>query len=688
MGKRHYDVQLIGGMVLHEGNIAEMRTGEGKTMVGTLPVYLNALAGRGVHVVTVNDYLALRDATWMGQIYSFLGLSIGVINDEFKSFVYDPTHEELDEERDEEGSFKVVKQFLRPVSRKEAYLADITYGTNSQYGFDYLRDNLVNTKEEIVQRDHYFAVVDEVDSILIDESRTPLIISSAISDSEALYKTVRDVAGKLIAEEDYLVDEKLKAITLTDSGITKAEKLLGIGDMYTEKGIKYAHYLETAVRARALFTKDKDYVVKDGEVIIVDTFTGRMQPGRRWSEGLHQAIEAKEGVKVEQETRSVASITYQNYFKLYEKLSGMTGTAKTSEEEFMKVYNLGVISVPTHRPIQRIDHNDLIFQTETGKFQAIANKVKELNAKGQPVLIGTVSIEKNELLGAYLKKAGIPHQVLNAKNHENEGSVIAQAGKKGSVVVATNLAGRGVDIILGGTSSTPEQQQEVKDLGGLFVIGTERHEARRIDNQLRGRSGRQGDPGETQFYVSLEDELMRVFGSDRLKTMMTRFGMAEDQPIENGFVTRALESAQKKIEGFHFDARKSTLEYDTVLSYQRSIIYGRRRAMVEGDKGHIMSNFYALDALETLEPIVKEKIKIIGEDSFWENVRRIVLYTTDTLWVEHIDTMEHTRQSVGLRSYGQREPLVEYKKEATKLFKEMEQRLKDQVITMVSAISK
>jgi preprotein translocase subunit SecA len=688
MNKRHYDVQLVGGAVLHEGNIAEMRTGEGKTMVATLPVYLNALAGRGVHVVTVNDYLARRDATWMGQIYNFLGLSVGVINDQNQSFVYDPTHQELDEERDEEGSFKVIKQFLRPTTRKESYLADITYGTNSQYGFDYLRDNLVNTKEEIVQREHYFAVVDEVDSILIDESRTPLIISSAIADSESLYKTVRDVANKMEPEKDYMVDEKLKAITLTDDGITKAEKLLGITDMYTEKGIKYAHYLETAVRARALFTKDKDYVVKDGEVIIVDTFTGRMQPGRRWSEGLHQAIEAKENVKVEQETRSVASITYQNYFKLYEKLSGMTGTAKTSEEEFMKVYNLGVVSVPTHRPIKRMDHNDLIFQTENGKFEAIAQKVKALNAKGQPVLIGTVSIEKNELLAAYLKRAGIPHQVLNAKNHENEGSVIAQAGRKGNVVIATNLAGRGVDIILGGTPSTEQEQQEVKDLGGLFVIGTERHEARRIDNQLRGRSGRQGDPGETQFYVSLEDELMRVFGSERLKTMMTRFGMPEDQPIENGFVSRALESAQKKIEGFHFDARKHTLEYDTVLSFQRTIIYGRRRAMVEGDRGHVMSSFYALDSLEALEPIVKEKTKLVGEDTFWEQVRRVVLYTTDTLWVEHIDTMEHMRQSVGLRAYGQREPLVEYKKEATKLFREMEQRLKDQVITMVTAISK
>jgi preprotein translocase subunit SecA len=688
MNKRHYDVQLIGGMVLHDGHIAEMRTGEGKTLVATLPVYLNALAGKGVHVVTVNDYLARRDATWMGEIYNFLGLSIGVINDQNLSFIYDPTHEEYDEERDEKGAFKVVKQFLRPVSRKDAYAADITYGTNSQYGFDYLRDNLVTQKEDIVQREPFFAVVDEVDSILIDESRTPLIISSPIADSESLYKTVMGVARALETGVDYTVDEKLKAIQLTDDGITKAEKLLGIGDLYTEKGIKYVHYLETAVRAQALFQKDKDYVVKEGEVIIVDPFTGRMQPGRRWSEGLHQAIEAKEGVKVEQETRAVASITYQNYFKFYQKLSGMTGTAKTSEEEFMKVYALPVVSIPTHRATKRIDHGDLIFLSEQGKFEAIARKVKELNDKGQPVLIGTVSIEKNELLSAYLKRSGIPHQMLNAKNHESEGSVIAQAGRKGSVVIATNMAGRGVDIILGGNPSTPEEQEEVKALGGLFVVGTERHEARRIDNQLRGRSGRQGDPGETQFYVSLEDDLMRVFGSERIKGMMARFGMPEDQPIAHGFVSRALESAQKKIEGFHFDARKHTLEYDTVLSHQRGVVYGRRRAMVERDRGHVMSTFYAIGEQQMLENLAKEKIEIAGEEQFWEMVRRIVLYTTDTLWVEHIDTMEHMRQSVGLRAYGQREPLVEYKKEATRLFREMEARLKEQVIAMVSNISR
>ncbi len=687
LGKRHYDVQLIGGIVLHEGKIAEMRTGEGKTLVATLPVYLNALAGNGVHVVTVNDYLARRDATWMGEIYAFLGLSVGIINDQNTSFIYDPTHEELDQERDEKGAFKVVQQFLRPVTRKDAYAADITYGTNSQFGFDYLRDNLVAEKEQIVQRAHAFAVVDEVDSILIDESRTPLIISSPVADSENLYKTVTKVASQLERDTDYTVDEKQRAIQLTDEGITKAEKLLGITDLYTEKSIKYVHYLETAVRARALFQKDKDYVIKDGEVIIVDPFTGRMQPGRRWSEGLHQAVEAKEGVKIEQETRSVASITYQNYFKFYTKLAGMTGTAKTSEEEFMKVYNLAVVSIPPNRPSQRIDHNDLIFLTEEGKFQAIARKVKELHGKGQPVLIGTVSVEKNELLSAYLKREGIPHQVLNAKNHEQEGSVTAQAGQKGSVVIATNMAGRGVDIILGGNPSTLEEQEEVRAMGGLYVIGTERHEARRIDNQLRGRSGRQGDPGETQFYVSLDDDLMRVFGSDKIKGMMNRLGMPEDQPIGAGLVSRALESAQKKIEGFNFDARKYTLEYDTVLSHQRSVVYGRRRAMVEGDRGHIVSTFYSLGD-STLEEVAKEKIAIAGEDAFWETVRRIILHTTDTLWVEHIDTMEHMRQSVGLRSYGQREPLVEYKKEATRLFREMEARFKEQVVGMVSSISK
>jgi len=692
LGKRHYDVQLMGAMVLHEGKIAEMRTGEGKTLVATLPTYLNALTGKGVHVVTVNDYLARRDATWMGEVYHFLGLSIGVINDQGISFLYDPTHvpaqsgQELDQERDDKGAFKVVQQFLRPISRTDAYAADITYGTNSQFGFDYLRDNLVQSKDQIVQRGHAFAVVDEVDSILIDESRTPLIISSPIAESEGLYKTVTKIAGSLEVGVHYTLDEKQKAIQLTDEGITKAEQLLGIKDLYTEQSIKYVHYLETAIRARALFHKDKDYVINDGEVIIVDSFTGRMQPGRRWSEGLHQAIEAKEGVKIEQETRSIASITYQNYFKLYGKLAGMTGTAKTSEEEFMKVYNLTVISIPPHKISLRIDHADLIFMTEEGKFQAIARRVKELNEKGQPVLIGTVSVEKNELLSAYLKREGISHKVLNAKNHESEGSVTAQAGEHGSVVIATNMAGRGVDILLGGNPSTLEEQDAVRANGGLFVIGTERHEARRIDNQLRGRAGRQGDPGATQFYVSLDDDLMRVFGSEKIKGMMGRLGMAEDTPITNSFVSRALESAQKKIEGFNFDARKYTLEYDTVLAYQRSIIYDRRRAMVLGDRGHIMTTLASLSDA-SFESTIAKKVGELGEDVFWEHARRVILYITDLLWVEHIDTMEHMRQSVGLRSYGQREPLVEYKKEATRLFREMESRLKEQVVAMVSAAS-
>jgi len=509
LGERHYDVQLIGGLALNSGKIVEMKTGEGKTLVATLPAYLNALSGAGVHIVTVNDYLARRDAVLMGQVYNFLGLSVGVINSNNVSYLYDATHlsaqagKEEDKKRDQTGEFKIVYDFLKPSTRKEAYAADITYGTNHEYGFDYLRDNLATSVNDLVQRGHNFAIVDEVDSILIDEARTPLIISSASSDSEDFYIKFYQIARQLKRDTDYTVDEKLKAISLTDEGITKAEGLLGVENIYTEKGIKYVHHLETAVKAQAIFEKDKDYVVKDGEVIIVDPFTGRLQPGRRWSEGIHQAIEAKEGVKIEKETRSSGSITFQNYFRFYKKLSGMTGTALTSAEEFLKVYGLDVIVIPTNRPVVRVDHPDLIFQTETGKFQAIARKVKELNAKGQPVLIGTISIEKNELLSVYLRQEGVPHTILNAKNHEKEGEIIAQAGKRGAVTIATNMAGRGIDIKLGGNPIVPEEYEAVKNAGGLFVLGTERHEARRIDNQLRGRSGRQGDPGETQFYVSL-----------------------------------------------------------------------------------------------------------------------------------------------------------------------------------------
>lgn len=687
--ERHYDVQLIGGIALHFGNIAEMRTGEGKTLVATSPAYLNALTGRGVHIVTVNDYLSRRDAVWMGPVFAMLGITVGVVNSQNTSYIYDPSHKNKETEgNDDLSSFKVQYEFLRPCSRKEAYACDITYGTNNEFGFDYLRDNLANNIGDIVQRDHYYSIVDEVDSILIDESRTPLIISSQAEDSEDLYYTFADISKQLNKEEDYAVDEKLRAISLTDQGITKAEKLLGISDIYTEKGIKYVHHLETAVRARALYENNKDYVVKDGEVIIVDSFTGRLQPGRRWSEGLHQAIEAKEGVKIEKETRAVASITFQNYFRFYEKLAGMTGTAETSKEEFFKVYGLDVVIVPTHRPINRKDLNDLIYQTEKAKLLAVADKVKTLHTKGQPVLIGTVSIEKNELLSAYLTQAGVPHTVLNAKNHEREGEIIANAGRKSAVTVATNMAGRGVDIKLGGVPYDENHYEEVKGLGGLFVLGTERHEARRIDNQLRGRSGRQGDPGETQFFVSLEDDLMRIFGSDRIKSMMTKLGVPEDQPIENRFITNTLEGAQAKIEGFHFDARKHTLEYDNVLNHQRKIIYQRRRLMLAGDYDALIKflDDLALD-YPSLSEVVKEKRSASGDSAFFETVRRIALYTTDNLWVEHLETMEYTRSSVNLRAYGQREPLIEYKKEGLRLFREMEAMFKEQVVSLIGTMN-
>lgn len=688
LGQRHYDVQLIGGITLHQGRIAEMRTGEGKTLVATLPVYLNALTGKGVHVVTVNDYLARRDAVWMGQIYSFLGLSVGVINSQQTSYLYDPSHTEEDAERDQVASFKVLYDFLRPSTRREAYATDITYGTNNEFGFDYLRDNLVVSIEQLSQRGHAYAVVDEIDSILIDEARTPLIISSESGESENLYARFAEIARQLSKDEDYSVDEKLKAITLSDMGITKAESLLGISNIYTEKGIKYVHHLETAVRAQALFERDKDYVVQKDEVIIVDSFTGRLQPGRRWSEGLHQAIEAKEGVKIQKETRAVASITFQNYFRFYQKLSGMTGTAQTSKEEFYKVYGLDVIAIPTHRDIKRADHTDLIFQTERGKWRAIAKKVKELQQKGQPVLIGTVSIEKNELLSAYLSSEGVQHTILNAKNHEKEGQIIADAGRKGSVVLATNMAGRGVDIKLGGAQASTEEADVVRGIGGLFVLGTERHEARRIDNQLRGRAGRQGDPGETQFFVSLEDDLMRVFGSDSVKKMMGRFGIPEDMPIENKIISHALESAQAKIEGFNFDARKHTLEYDDVMNHQRQVIYERRLAMLTSNKDKIDEYLQTFIVLKPeLEATIAERKTLVGELAFYEAVRRIMLYVTDILWVEHLETMEYTRSSVNLRAYGQREPLVEYKKEGLRLFREMEAAFAEQVVGLITTIN-
>ena len=704
-GKRLFDVQLIGGLALHNGKIAEMKTGEGKTFVTVLPAYLNALTGAGVHVITVNDYLSRLGAVLMGQVYNLLGLSVGVINSQNVSYIYDDKHfKEVptesrgsatpteswvgkDKERDTVGEFKIVYDFLKPSSRKESYAADVTYGTNHEYGFDYLRDNLAVSVDGLVQRGHNYAIVDEVDSILIDEARTPLIISSQAGDSEDFYIKFFQIAKQLKDSADYTVDEKLRAIALTDEGITKAEQLLGIENIYTEKGIKYVHHLETAVRAQALFERDKDYVVREGEVVIVDPFTGRLQPGRRWSEGIHQAIEAKEGVKIEKETRSSGSITFQNYFRFYKKLSGMTGTAATSAEEFLKVYGLDVIVIPTNRPVVRDDHNDLIFQTEKGKFGAIAKKVKELNSKGQPVLIGTISIEKNELLSVYLKQEGVQHTILNAKNHEKEGEIIAQAGRRGAVTIATNMAGRGIDIKLGGNPIIPEEYEFVKSVGGLFVLGTERHEARRIDNQLRGRSGRQGDPGDTQFYVSLEDDLMRVFGSEKIKNMMGRFGIPEDQPIENRFIGRTLEGAQSKIEGFHFDARKHTLEYDDVMNHQRRIIYERRQKMLQADKDGIEKILEDISlGRQEAEKIIQEKREKLGEEGFLETIRRIALYTTDTLWMEHLEAMDYLRSSVNLRAYGQREPLVEYKKDGLSMFKEMEEAFREQVFSLIGTI--
>jgi preprotein translocase subunit SecA len=675
LGQRHYDVQLIGGAILHRGKIAEMRTGEGKTLVGTLPTYLNALSGKGVHVVTVNDYLARRDGVWMGQVYAALGMTVGVIN-QSGSYRYDASHDakvDEDAERDADGSFKVVYEFLRPCTRKEAYEADITYGTNSEFGFDYLRDNLEFEAKNLRQRSHAFAIIDEVDSILIDEARTPLIISGPMQDSENLYTIFADIARGLRADEHYTVDEKHKTIALTDLGIEATEKKLGIENIYTDKGIKYVHHLETAVRAQALYTRDKEYVVRNGEVVIVDEFTGRLQNGRRWSDGLHQAIEAKEGVAIQKETRTYASITYQNYFRMYEKLAGMTGTALTSQEEFFTVYGLDVIPVPTHRPIARKDNNDFIFQTERGKFTAIIERVKAVNATGQPILIGTASIEKNELLSSELTKAGVAHEMLNAKNHEREGEIIAEAGKKGKVTLATNMAGRGVDIKLGGPNATDDERDEIRTLGGLFVLGTERHEARRIDDQLRGRSGRQGDPGLTQFYVSMEDSLMRVFASDVVKSMMGRLGIPESEPIENTLITRSLESAQKKIEGFHFDSRKHVLSYDNVLNQQRVIMYDRRRKLLLGTHADVKE---LQDELVThspnLQSVIDTRVGELGESTWFELLRRLMLQVYDSLWVEHLEVMQYARGNVGLRAYAQQDPLIEYRREAVRLFKELE----------------
>ncbi|PIQ92863.1 MAG: preprotein translocase subunit SecA [Parcubacteria group bacterium CG11_big_fil_rev_8_21_14_0_20_39_14] len=795
LGQRHFDVQLIGGIVLHQGKITEMKTGEGKTLASTLALYLNALERKGAHLVTVNDYLARRDTVWMGQIYHALGLSVGCIAHD-AAYLYDPTYQEKnskseilnpkqipnsksqipngkrDTERDLVGGFKVIESYLRPVSRKEVYEADITYGTNNEFGFDYLRDNMAYSLDDKVQGEFTllevnelkekaknnkpptgfnYAIVDEVDSILIDEARTPLIISAPDVDSTKLYEEFARIVPRLKENIDYNIDEKMKAVTLTEEGIEKVENILGLGNIYVEGGIRYVHHLEQALRAEVLFKKDRDYVVKDGQIIIVDEFTGRLLPGRRYSEGLHQAIEAKEGVRVQRESRTLATITFQNYFRLYKKLAGMTGTAATNAEEFHKVYGLEVVIIPTNRPMIRQDGADAIYKTERGKFQAIVREIKERNKKGQPVLVGTISIEKNEYLSRLLEREGVPHKVLNAKHHEQEGAIIAQAGKLGAVTIATNMAGRGVDIILGGNPPDAKEALKVKEQGGLLVIGTERHEARRIDNQLRGRAGRQGDQGSSQFFISLEDELMRIFGGDRVKFLMEKLGLPEDQPIAHNLISGAIEQAQAKIEGFNFDTRKHLLEYDDVLNKHREIIYKKRGEllkiedcrtqiieMLENElkkivefhtaseyaddwsceeicenfktifpmpqdahskiseimdgvkrkkEGHSMVrleilNYFLNLAKENLE----KKEREFGAEVMRKVEKMAMLRTLDMLWMDHLENLDYLKDSVRLQAYGHKDPLVEYKNEAHKMFKDLLRAFQSEVVGVIYKI--
>ncbi|MDI6717559.1 MAG: preprotein translocase subunit SecA [Patescibacteria group bacterium] len=723
LNQRHFDVQLIGGIALHQGKIAEMKTGEGKTLAATAPAYLNALTGRGVHIITVNDYLARRDTVWMGQIYNLLGMTVGCLTHN-TAYFYDPTYtardngqmsrdgeqetennqDKLDKERDILGSFKVFQEYLRPISRKEAYKLDILYGTNHEFGFDYLRDNLSYRTDDQVQRGHYFAIIDEVDSILIDEARTPLIIAAPDAESSEYYKIFSKAVEYLKKEEDYLVDEKTKSATITDDGITKIEKFLNIKNLYGPENFRLVHFLEESLRARALFHRDKHYVNRNGEIIIVDEFTGRLMPGRRYSGGLHQAIEAKEGTQIQQESKTYAQVTIQNYFRLYKKIAGMTGTAQTSAEEFHKVYKLEVITIPTNKPSAREDLPDLIYKNKKSRYNAAVAEIKRRCEMGQPVLVGTASINNNEIISGLLNKAGVKHEVLNAKNHEREGEIIAQAGKPGAVTVATNMAGRGVDIILGGNPPSPMKARKVRDLGGLYVIGTERHEARRIDNQLQGRAGRQGDPGATQFFLSLEDDLMRIFGGEKIKSIMESFNLPEDQPIESKMVSRVVVEAQKKVEGINFDSRKHLLDYDDILNKQRVAVYDKRQKILENNLSEsleeiILNSFDRISAqnaepenLENLEKtlinsgvlekdemtsekdlkeILKEKIRkaITPENELETRVR--VLATLDSLWMNHLDNLEALRESVNIRAYGQHDPLVEYRRESFIMFKSL-----------------
>jgi preprotein translocase subunit SecA len=712
LGMRHFDVQLIGGMALHEGNVAEMKTGEGKTLVATLPSYLNALSGKGVHLVTVNDYLAQRDASWMGELYDFLGMSTGVIIND-ASFMYDRSYD-----NDAHTDSRMRK--LRPVSRKEAYAADITYGTNNEFGFDYLRDNMVNEVELLRQRDLNFAIVDEVDSILIDEARTPLIISAPAAENPDSYYQFAKISAKLVPD-DYTLDEKRRSVALTDEGVEKVQKLLGVKNLYTPEYVRSVYHMDQALRAQTLFKRDKDYVVTNsGEVVIVDEHTGRLMQGRRYNEGLHQAIEAKENVPVLQESMTLATISFQNYFRLYNTLSGMTGTAFTEAEEFQQIYSLDVIQVPSNRPIQRIDHEDLIFKTEKSKLKAVAEAIAQYHRDGRPVLVGSASIAKNELIATWLDKEKVPYEILNAKNNEREAAIIEKAGEKGAITLATNIAGRGTDIKLG---------KGVKELGGLVVMGSERHESRRIDNQLRGRGGRQGDPGETQFYVSTEDDLMRIFQGERIAGLMDRLGVDDDQPIQNKTVSKTLEAAQKRVEGYNFDTRKNVVQYDNVINRHRRVVYTMRRKILEGDdiKPELQrliddklrdltlvpskNNPQFVEEFESVFPTDKEVLKAIGaekkdkirlelakkeverlydqkEKELSKGImrkveREVYLQILDTLWMQHLENMLHLREGIHWRSVGQRDPLVEYRSESQTLFNSLQATLRDEVLRAV-----
>lgn len=718
LGMRPYDVQLIGGMVLNGGNVAEMKTGEGKTLVAMLPAYLNALTGKGVHVVTVNDYLAQRDAGWNAPVYHFLGLSVGVIVNQ-ASYLYDPEYE--NEDHDDERF-----AHLRPATRKEAYAADVTYGTNNEFGFDYLRDNMVSEPQYLRQRGLNYAIVDEVDSILIDEARTPLIISAPAGDNpEAYYQFAKVVAQ--LTPDDYIFDEKRRSVTLTDQGVEKVQELLGVKNLYSTKHTRLVYHLDQALRAQVVFQRDKDYVVTNsGDVVIVDEHTGRLMQGRRYNEGLHQAIEAKEGVAVKQESMTLATISFQNFFRLYHKLSGMTGTAFTEAEEFQQIYSLDVIQIPPNRPIQRVDKDDLIYRTEAGKLRAIAAEIKKYHDRGQPVLVGSASIAKNELIARYLDSQGIKYELLNAKNNEREAAIVAKAGEKGAVTLATNLAGRGTDIKLG---------EGVKELGGLVVIGSERHDSRRVDNQLRGRGGRQGDPGTTQFFVSCEDDLMRIFQGDRIAMLMAKLGVDENTPIQNKRVSKTLESAQKRIEGFNFDSRKNVVQYDNVINRHRKVVYGMRRKILDGadiqdeikrlirstavdltkDSARVNKKFneeflavFDKTAPELVDKIGKmrkekdrekaavaeitrqylEKEAEFDTDIMRKIEREVYLKVLDTLWMQHLENMQHLREGIHWRSIGQRDPLVEYRSESQKLFDNLEKNLREEVLKIILSLTK